>query len=111
MPDNGMQVVMFTHQDVGVWADLGAILWAAGLRIAAAWNVVTETQKPTGEGNYVQGITCLVLRKRLTESNARRMEIEAEIEAAVVQQLGRLSALDEAWTAETQPLPTRRCKP
>ena len=30
MPDNGMQVVMFTHQDAGVWADLGAILWAAG---------------------------------------------------------------------------------
>ena len=96
-----MQVVMFTHQDVGVWADLGAILWAVGLRIAAAWNVVTETQKPTGEGNYVQGTTCLVLRKRLTEANARRMEIEAEIEAAVAQQLGRLSALDEAWTAET----------
>ena len=32
MPDNGLQVVMFTHQDAGVWADLGAILWAAGLR-------------------------------------------------------------------------------
>ena len=31
MPDNGLQVVMFTHQDAGVWADLGAILWAAGL--------------------------------------------------------------------------------
>ena len=24
MPDNGLQVVMFTHQDAGVWADLGA---------------------------------------------------------------------------------------
>jgi putative DNA methylase len=82
-------------------SDLGSILWAAGLRIAAAWNVVTETQKPTGEGNYVQGTICLVLRKRLTEANARRMEIEAEIEAAVAQQLGRLSALDEAWATET----------
>jgi putative DNA methylase len=101
MPDNGMQVVMFTHQDAGVWADLGAILWAAGLRIAAAWNVVTETQKPTGEGNYVQGTVCLVLRKRLSDANARRMEIEAEIETAVAQQLERLTALDEAWTAET----------
>ena len=83
MPDNGLQVVMFTHQDAGVWADLGGILWAAGLRINAAWNVVTETEKPSGGGNYVQGTVCLVLRKRLEEANARRMEIEAEIEEAV----------------------------
>jgi len=101
MPDNGMQVVMFTHQDAGVWADLGAILWASGLRVSGAWNVVTETQKPSGEGNYVQGTVCLVLRKRLNEANARRMEIEAEIEDAVREQLDRLNALDEAWTAET----------
>ena len=30
MPDNGLQMVMFTHQDPAVWADLGMILWAAG---------------------------------------------------------------------------------
>jgi len=101
MPDNGVQIVMFTHQDAGVWADLGAILWAAGLRVIAAWNVVTETPKPSGSGNYVQGTVCLVLRKRLNEANARRMEIEAEIEQGVAQQLERLAALDEAWTAET----------
>jgi putative DNA methylase len=71
------------------------------LRIVAAWNVVTETQKPTGEGNYVQGTICLVLRKRLRDANARRMEIEAEIEDAVKEQLDRLAALDETWTAET----------
>jgi hypothetical protein len=35
MPDNGIQVVMFTHQDAGVWADLAAIMWAAGLRVTA----------------------------------------------------------------------------
>ena len=46
MPDNGVQVVMFTHQDAGVWADLGSILWAAGLRVTAAWNIVTETRAP-----------------------------------------------------------------
>jgi putative DNA methylase len=99
MPDNGIQVVMFTHQDAGVWADLGAILWAAGLRVNAAWNVVTETEKPGGEGNYVQGTVCLVLRKRLKEANARRMEIEAEIEDAVRAQLDRLQALNSAWQA------------
>jgi putative DNA methylase len=97
MPDNGMQVVMFTHQHAGVWADLGAILWAAGLRVAAAWNVVTETENALKEGNYVQGTVNLVLRKRLGAANARRMEIEAEIEEAVRAQLARLNALDDAW--------------
>lgn len=101
MPDNGIQVVMFTHQDAGVWADLGSVLWAAGLRVTAAWNIVTEIEKAGGNGNYVQGTVCLVLRKRLKEANARRMEIEAEIEDAVRAQLDRLNALDEAWTAET----------
>jgi len=97
MPDNGQQVVMFTHQDAGVWADLGAILWAAGLRVTAAWNIVTETASALKEGNYVQGTVCLVLRKRLGATNARRMEIEAEIEEAVEAQLARLTALDESW--------------
>ena len=97
MPDNCIQVVMFTHQDAGVWADLGAILWAAGLRVSAAWNIVTEIEKTGGIGNYVQGTVCLVLRKRLGESNARRMEIEAEIEEVVAAQLARLTALDDSW--------------
>lgn len=97
MPENGLQVVMFTHQDAGVWADLGAILWAAGLSVTAAWNVVTETESALKAGNYVQGTVCLVLRKRLGEANARRMEIEAEIEEAVADQLARLTALDDSW--------------
>jgi putative DNA methylase len=97
MPDNGLQVVMFTHQDAGVWADLGAILWAAGLRVTAAWNVVTETESALKEGNYVQGTVCLVLRKRLGNANARRMEIEAEIEETVAAQLAQLTALDDTW--------------
>jgi len=101
MPDNGLQVVMFTHQDAGVWADLGAILWAAGLSVTAAWNVVTETESALKEGNYVQGTVCLVLRKRLREANARRMEIEAEIEEAVAAQLARLTALDDSWHERT----------
>jgi putative DNA methylase len=101
MPDNGLQVVMFTHQDAGVWADLGAILWAAGLSVTAAWNIVTETESALKEGNYVQGTVCLVLRKRLCEANARRMEIEAEVEEAVAAQLARLTALDDTWHERT----------
>ena len=32
MSDNGIQVVMFTHQDVKVWAELAMILWSSGLQ-------------------------------------------------------------------------------
>lgn len=100
MPDNGMQVVMFTHQDAAVWADLATIMWAAGLRVTAAWNIVTETQSALKEGNYVQGTILLVLRKRLSSGNVKRMDIEGEIEEAVDAQLASMHALDDDWTAE-----------
>lgn len=101
MPDNGMQVVMFTHQDAGVWADLAGILWAAGLRVTAAWNVVTETESALKAGNYVQGTVCLVLRKRAGDSNARQMELEGEIEQEVKRELARLTALDDNWQSSS----------
>lgn len=100
MPDAGLQVVMFTHQDAGIWADLAAIMWAAGLRVTAAWNVVTETESALKEGNYVQGTILLVLRKRLGGGNAKRMDIEEQIEAEVDRQLAALNALDDDWTSE-----------
>ena len=31
MPDNGMQVIMFTHQSGSIWADMANIVWASGL--------------------------------------------------------------------------------
>ena len=66
MPDNGLQMVMFTHQDPAVWADLGMILWAAGLKATAAWTISTETEAAgIKKGNYVQGTVCMVLRKRI----------------------------------------------
>ena len=43
MPDNGLQIVMFTHQDASVWADMASIVWGAGLRVTAAWYIATET--------------------------------------------------------------------
>ena len=64
MPDNGLQVVMFTHQDASVWADLTLILWAAGLRVTSAWTIATETESALKEGNYVQGTVLMVLRKQ-----------------------------------------------
>ena len=100
MPDNGIQVVMFTHQDAGVWADLAAVMWAAGLRVTAAWNVITETESSTKKGNYVQGTILLVVRKRLEKHNGRRMDIEGEIEEEVKTQLRALNAIDDEWRAE-----------
>ena len=100
MSSEGMQVVMFTHQDVGVWADLAAILWSAGLRVSAAWNIVTETSSALKEGNYVQGTVLLVLRKRQGAGNAKRMDIEGEIEEAVDHQIRTLNDLAHDWTAE-----------
>ena len=64
MPDNGMQCVMFTHQDTGVWSDMVGIFWAAGLQVVGAWYIATETTSELKKGGYVQGTVTLMLRKR-----------------------------------------------
>jgi len=63
MPDNGMQCVMFTHQDTGVWSDMVSIFWAAGLQVTGAWYIATETSAGKN-GAFVQGTVILMLRKR-----------------------------------------------
>jgi adenine-specific DNA methylase len=96
MPANGLQVVMFTHQDVGVWADLAEILWAAGLQVTAGWCIATETDKPTStQGNYVQGTVLLVLRKRLGEERGYLARLQRPVEDAVREQLAAMQALDD----------------
>jgi len=96
MPDNGAQVVMFTHQDPAVWADLGMILWAAGLKATAAWTISTETES-TGikKGNYVQGTVCLVLRKRIGDEPGFLDEVYPLVEDEVKNQIASMQALDE----------------
>ena len=88
MPDNGMQCVMFTHQDTSVWSDMVGIFWAAGLQVVAAWYIATETTSELKKGGYVQGTVILMLRKRPTGDNpgfkqkilpAVRREVEAQI--------------------------------
>ena len=64
MPDNGMQCVMFTHQDTNVWSDMVGIFWAAGLQVVGAWYIATETTSELKKGGYVQGTVILMLRKR-----------------------------------------------
>lgn len=88
MPDNGMQCVMFTHQDTGVWSDMVGIFWAAGLQVVAAWYIATETTSELKKGGYVQGTVILMLRKRELGDKpgfkqkilpAVRREVEAQI--------------------------------
>jgi hypothetical protein len=96
MPDNGLQLVMFTHQNPAVWADLGMILWAAGLRVTSAWTVATET--PAGgikKGNYVQGTVLLVLRKRLGEEHGFLDEVYPMVEDEVRRQIDSMRAIDD----------------
>jgi len=96
MPNNGMQMVMFTHQDPAVWADLGMILWAAGLKATAAWTISTETEAAgIKKGNYVQGTVCLVLRKRVTNEPGFLDEVYPLVEDEVKQQILSMQILDE----------------
>jgi putative DNA methylase len=96
MPDNGLQMVMFTHQDPAVWADLGMILWAAGLKATAAWTISTETEASgIKQGNYVQGTVCLVLRKRIGNEPGFLDEVYPLVEDEVKRQIASMQALDE----------------
>jgi putative DNA methylase len=90
MPENGMQCVMFTHQDTGVWGDLIGIFWAAGLQVVAAWYIATETTSELKKGGFVQGTVILILKKRVAGERkgfkqrllpAVRQEVTRQIEA------------------------------
>jgi adenine-specific DNA methylase len=96
MPDNGLKLVMFTHQNPAVWADLGMILWAAGLKATAAWTISTETEAVAiKKGNYVQGTVCLVLRKRTANEPGFLDEVYPLVEDEVKRQIDAMQALDE----------------
>ncbi len=96
MSDDGMQVVMFTHSDPAVWAQLALIMWKAGLKVTAAWNIATETDASgLKDGNYVKGTVLLVLRKRMGTSEAFLDEINADIKAEVISQIESMQRLDD----------------
>lgn len=93
---DGMQVVMFTHQDVKVWAELAMILWSAGLQVTSAWNIATETESGgLKDGNYVKGTVLLVLRKQISTETAYLDELYAEIEDEVKNQIDSMRNLDD----------------
>ena len=96
MSDNGMQIVMFTHQDVKVWAELAMILWSSGLQVTAAWNIATETESGgLKDGNYIKGTVLLVLRKQSSEETAYLDELYPEIEEEVKNQIDSMRELDD----------------
>jgi adenine-specific DNA methylase len=96
MPDDGMQIVMFTHSDPAVWAQLALIMWKAGLKVTAAWNIATETDASgLKDGNYVKGTVLLVLRKRTGTSEAFLDEINADIKDEVYKQIESMQTLDD----------------
>jgi len=64
MPANGLQTVMFTHQDSGVWSDMVGIFWASDLQVVASWYIATETSSELKKGGHVQGTVILILKKR-----------------------------------------------
>jgi putative DNA methylase len=95
MPDNGLQIVMFTHQDAGVWADMASIVWGAGLQVTAAWYIATETSSELKKGGYVQGTVLLVLRKRLKDDSVYRDELAEEIRSEVANQIDTMVGLNQ----------------
>lgn len=95
MPDNGIQVLMFTHQSGAIWADMTNIIWASGLQVTAAWYVVTETDSALRQGANVKGTIILVLRKRHEQLETFRDDLGWEIEDAVKEQVESLMGLDK----------------
>ena len=84
MPENGTQIVMFTHQDVKVWSELAMILWSAGLKVTSAWTISTETEASgLKQGNYVSGTVLLSLKKQTSEEKIYRDELYDEIKDEV----------------------------
>jgi len=96
MYEDGWQIVMFTHSDPAVWAQLSLIMWKSGLRVTAAWNIATETESGgLKDGNYVKGTVLLVLRKQTGDETAYLDEINGDIKAEVRAQIESMQALED----------------
>jgi putative DNA methylase len=95
MTENGIQVMMFTHQSGSIWADMANIVWASGLQVTAAWYVVTETDSALREGSYVKGTVLLVLRKRHGVHKSSRDDLAWEIQEEVEAQVTSLTGLNQ----------------
>ena len=106
MPNNGIQVIMFTHQSGEIWADMANIVWAAGLQVTAAWYVVTEADSGLRYGSNVKGTVLLVCRKREGEHRITRDELAWEIQDEVEAQVEAMIGLNQEARDRTA---TRMC--
>jgi putative DNA methylase len=95
MTDNGLQVIMFTHQSGSIWADTANIVWASGLQVTAAWYVVTETDSALRTGANVKGTVLLVCRKRSGTHKTTRDDLAWEIQEEVEKQIHDLTGLNQ----------------
>ena len=95
MPDNGLQIVMFTHQSGRVWSDMALIFWGAGLQVIADWYIATETTSELKKGGYVQGTHIIVLRKRQGTFSGYSDEITQEVKSEVAEQIETMVGLNQ----------------
>ena len=92
IPDNGLQIVMFTHQDATVWADMAQIFWGAGLRVMARY-IATETTSELKKGGYVQG-TVILVRASAQARSTVQSEIVQEVKVEVAEQIDTMAGLN-----------------
>lgn len=91
MPDDGMQVLMFTSKSTDVWEDLALIMWAAGLQVKQVWSVATETPGAgIRKGNYVQATYNMVLRKRTGDKAGYKEFIIPPLKKRVQTEIARM---------------------
>jgi len=96
MPDNGLQIVMFTHQSGKVWSDMAQIFWGAGLQVISDWYIATEASTELKKGGYVQGTHIIVLRKRKGDAAGYSDEITQEIKHEVAHQIETMTGLNQS---------------
>lgn len=95
MPENGIQIIMFTHQSGAIWSDMANIVWAASLQVTAAWYVVTETDSALRDGSNVKGTVLLVCRKRQGSPKITRDDLAWEVQDEVESQVNALTGLNQ----------------
>ena len=99
MPENGLQIVQFTHQDTKTWSDMAQIFWGAGLQVVQDWYVSTENMTELKKGGYVQGTHMIILRKRQDEHSGYQDEIVHEIRDEVERQIKEMIGLNDQMDA------------
>ena len=99
LSDNGLQIVLFTHQDAKTWSDMAHIFWGAGIQVVQDWYVSTETMTELKKGGYVQGTHIIVLRKRYGKQSGYQDEIVHEIRDEVERQINEMIGLNEQMGA------------